>query len=127
MITGSCLCGATRFKIDGDLPPGTICHCGQCRRQTSHVYASVHIPETSLTLSQDVDLRWYSASPVARRGFCSACGTVLFWNPGKEDKISVSLGALDDPHPGRPAMHIFTGDTSDHYDFDGALPQRDTF
>jgi hypothetical protein len=127
MITGSCLCGATRFEIDGDLADATICHCGQCRRQTSHVYASTHIPEASLTLTNDSELRWFAASPAARRGFCSACGTVLFWNPVNEDRISVSMGALDEPHPGRIGMHIFTAHKGSYYDIEGTLPQRENF
>ena len=127
MLTGSCLCGATSFEIEGELEPGTLCHCGQCRKQTSHVFASTHIPEASLRMTRDDDLRWFAASPAAQRGFCAACGTVLFWNPGDEDRISVSLGALNEPHPGKLAIHIFTGHKADYYDIDAPLPQRDTF
>jgi hypothetical protein len=124
MITGSCLCGATRFGIEGDLAPGTLCHCGQCRRQTSLAYASSHIPKANLRLIRDADLRWYAASPAARRGFCGACGSVLFWNPDDEDRISVSLGALDEPHGGRLTMHIFTDHKGSFYEIEDSLPQR---
>jgi hypothetical protein len=127
MIRGSCLCGATTFEIDGDLTPGTFCHCGQCRRQTSHVYASTHIPQASLRMTNDADLRWFEATPAAKRGFCGACGSLLFWNPRYEDKISVSLGALSEPHPGTVAKHIYTAHKGAYYQIDGALPQRETF
>ena len=127
MITGSCLCGATAFEIDGDLADATLCHCGQCRRQTSHVYASTHIPEASLRMVREDKLRWYAASPAARRGFCGACGSVLFWNPGDEDRISVSMGALHEPHPGRMGMHIFTDHKGSYYEIDDSLPKRDSF
>jgi len=127
MLKGSCLCGSTTFEIDGDLAPGTICHCGQCRRQTSHVYVSTHIPRANLKMTRDTDLRWYAASNKAERGFCSACGSVLFWSPNDQDKISVSLGALIEPHPGTLAQHIFTAHKGAYYDIDVALPQRETF
>ncbi|MGR3802139.1 GFA family protein [Marinibacterium profundimaris] len=124
-ITGACLCRATTFEITGDLSPGTLCHCGQCRRQTSHVYSSTHIPQASLRLTRDDRLAWYQASPMARRGFCSACGSVLFWDPFDEDRISVSLGALDAPHPGRVVKHIFTADTGGYYPIDDSLERAD--
>ncbi|MEM8739980.1 MAG: GFA family protein [Pseudomonadota bacterium] len=121
MIAGSCLCGATTFHITCDLSPGTLCHCGQCRRQTSHVFVSTHIPEADLHLTSQDDLRWYRASAVARRGFCGACGSVLFWNPDDEDKISVSLGALKEPHPGYLAKHIFVADKGGYYELNDTL------
>ncbi|QEW18061.1 hypothetical protein LA6_000218 [Marinibacterium anthonyi] len=123
MLTGSCLCGATSFEIDGDLAPGTICHCGQCRKQTSHVYASTHIAKAALRMTRDDQLRWYAVSPMARRGFCGACGSVLFWNPNDEDRISVSMGALNDPHEGRLTRHIFTAHKGRHYEIGDDLPQ----
>ena len=127
MIAGTCLCGATTFEIHGELAPGTICHCGQCRRQTSHVYASTHIPESALRITRVDDLRWFAASPRAKRGFCGRCGSVLFWNPGDEDRISVSLGALVEPHGGTLAKHIFTAHKGSYYDIEGSLPRQDTF
>ena len=125
MITGSCLCRATAFEIEGDLAPGTLCHCGQCRRQSSHVYASTHIPQANLRMVRDAELRWYQASPAARRGFCGACGSLLFWDPFDEDRISVSLGALDEPHPGRAAKPIFTADKGSYYPIDDSLARAE--
>ncbi|WP_428926747.1 GFA family protein [Marinibacterium sp. SX1] len=125
MIHGSCLCGATAFEIDGALAPGSLCHCSQCRRQTSHVYASTHVPDSALRLTRAEHLRWYRASPAARRGFCGQCGSVLFWDPADEAMISVSLGALQPPHPGQVARHIFTGDAPGYYPLDDGLPKAD--
>lgn len=125
MPTGSCLCGATAFEIDGDLAPGSLCHCGQCRKQTSHVFASTHIPRSSLRMTGDADLRWYAASAIARRGFCGTCGSVLFWDPMGEDRISVSMGAIDEPHDGRLARHIFTAHKGGYYDIGDNLAKSD--
>ena len=123
MPTGSCLCGAVTFEIAGELSPATLCHCGQCRRQAGHAWASTHIDEAALTLHGAEHLRWYAASPAARRGFCGTCGSVLFWNPRDEDRISVSMGAIDAPHGTRIAKHIFTAHKGDYYDIDDSLPQ----
>jgi hypothetical protein len=124
MTHGSCLCGAVRFTIDGPLAPGSLCHCGQCRKQSGHAWASTHIPRAALAVTDDGALRWYSASPAARRGFCGTCGATLFWDPVDEDRISVSLGALDAPTGARLAGHIFTAHKGDYYDIDDSLPKK---
>lgn len=123
MLTGRCLCGGVAFQITGHLAPGSICHCGQCRRQGGHTWASTHIPEAALVFTAKDTLTWYEATPGIRRGFCGRCGSFLFWNPEDEDKISVSMGALDPPTGAHIAKHIFTAHKGDYYDIDGALPQ----
>lgn len=122
-VTGSCLCGGVSFKIDGDLPPGVACHCGQCRKQTGHYWASVHVDRAALTLTSEDGLAWYSASPAAKRGFCETCGSMLFWDPVDEDKISISLGAVDGATGTKLAKHIFTADKGDYYQITDGLPQ----
>lgn len=124
MVTGSCNCGGVRFEISGDLAPATICHCGQCRRQGGHAWASTHIPEAALRLISDKTLRWHSLSPGIRRGFCGTCGSFLFWDPADEDAISVSMGALDPPTGGRVTKHIFTAHKGDYYDINDGLHQQ---
>lgn len=124
MTTGSCLCGAIRFEIVGDPVGGSLCHCGQCRKQSGHAWASTHVPLDRLRIADDRTLRWYNASPTARRGFCSTCGSSLFWDPVDEDKISVALGALDAPSGARLKKHIFTAHKGDYYDIDDSLPKQ---
>lgn len=125
MTTGHCNCGGVVFEITAPLAPGSLCHCGQCRRQAGHAWASASIPQTALIFISDDTLTWFEASPAARRGFCNRCGSFLFWQHKEEDTISVSLGVLDPPTETRIARHIFTADKGDYYDIDGDLPQRD--
>lgn len=124
MHSGSCNCGGVRFEIAGELPPPSVCHCGQCRRQSGHVWASTHVPDASLTLTAQDSLRWYRSSDRARRGFCGTCGSFLFWKAGGEAATSVALGALDAPTGLRLARHIFVADKGDYYDITDDLPQR---
>ena len=77
--TGGCLCGAVRYEARGPLADVTACHCGQCRRQSGHFYATTSIAAKGFTLTEGRGLRWYSASETARRGFCGECGSTLFW------------------------------------------------
>ena len=123
MHTGSCLCGGTTFEITEKMSPPSVCHCGQCRRQSGHVWASSVTPRSGLRLTADATLRWYQSSPSARRGFCGTCGSFLFWQHLEEDTISVAMGALDAPTGLHLARHIFVADKGDYYDISDGLPQ----
>lgn len=124
MDTGSCLCGGVTFSIDGELAPPSVCHCGQCRKQSGHVWSSTHIPASALTLITDETLQWYAASSTAKRGFCGTCGSFLFWKHNEEASISVSMGALAEPTGLKLAKHIFVADKGDYYDITDDLPQH---
>lgn len=124
MHTGSCLCGGVAFTLNGDLSSPSVCHCGQCRKQSGHVWSSTHLPNSALTFTADDTLQWYSASATAKRGFCGTCGSFLFWKHNDEDNISVSMGALAAPTGLKLAKHIFVADKGDYYDITDDLPQR---
>ncbi len=104
--TGGCLCGAVRFSIRGSLRSVTVCHCAMCRRACTSVGAYTACAPDAITISGS-KLRWYRSSPVARRGFCSKCGSQLFWEPASGDHISVSLGSLDEAAGLAIGEHIF--------------------
>lgn len=123
MLRGTCLCRAVRFETDHELHSPAICHCGQCRKQSGHLWASASVPKPSLTISGPV--RWYDSSAHAQRGFCPTCGSFLFWQAHVEDMISFALGAVDDaPADLQLERHIFTADKGDYYDIADHLPQK---
>ena len=124
MRTGSCNCGGVRFEIAGEMPAASVCHCGQCRRQSGHVWASTHVPDDQLTLTAQEGLRWYRSSDRAQRGFCGTCGSFLFWKAEGEAATSIAMGALDAPTGLRVARHIFVADKGDYYDITDDLPRR---
>ncbi|WP_068115742.1 GFA family protein [Tropicimonas marinistellae] len=119
---GSCLCGAVRYDVGAPLTGVSACHCGQCRRQSGHVWASAQAPAEAVTITGPV--RWYAASDRARRGFCPQCGSFLFWRHLDERLMSVSLGSLDGPTGLRLEKHIFTADKGDYYDIADGVPQE---
>ncbi|CUH42477.1 GFA family protein [Ruegeria atlantica] len=124
MQTGSCLCGAVAFTIDGELSPPSACHCGQCRKQSGHVWSSTWTHQDNLSFTASDTLTWFRASDTAHRGFCRSCGSFLFWQHNDEDTISISMGAFDTPTGLQLAQHIFVADKGDYYDITDDLPQR---
>ena len=124
MPKGSCLCGAISFEVAMPLAPADACHCTQCRRQSGHVFASTNVPRAALTIAGEDKVGWYRSSAKVRRGFCTICGSVLFWDPIERDWTSIAMGAFDAPTGTRLEKHIFTADKGDYYDIADGLPQH---
>ena len=124
MHKGSCLCGAVRFEVAGELTPPDACHCAQCRRQSGHFWASTDVPRAAVTLEGGDGVTWFRASEKVRRGFCATCGSFLFWEPIGRDTIAIAMGAFEAPTGTRLARHIFVADKGDYYDIADGLPQN---
>ncbi|QBF33768.1 GFA family protein [Thalassococcus sp. S3] len=123
MLTGSCLCKNVGFEVDGVLSGVACCHCGQCRKQSGHHWASCPVHDCGFHLIADRTLRWYMASETAKRGFCATCESFLFWKHVDEDEISISMSAFDAPTGLTIKKHIFTADKGDYYDIKDDAPQ----
>ncbi len=120
---GGCLCGSVRYEVRGALRPALICHCSMCQRQhggPAHYSAAMG---QSLRLTAEEGLTWYRASPHARRGFCKACGSSLFWKPEEGDYTAVSCGSLDPPSQVSVAGHVYLVDQGDYYEIHDSLPR----
>jgi len=121
--SGACLCGAVRYTVTGPVRDVVACHCTQCRRQTGHYWATATAPRGAVRTEGAENLRWYAASDKARRGFCAACGSVLFWEPTGEERLSFSAGSLDGATGLKIARHIYVADKGDYYTIDDGAPQ----
>jgi len=121
VTTGHCLCGDITFETRAAPRGASVCHCGQCRRQSGHLWASASVPKTELII--DGPVKWYEASKAAKRGFCPRCGSFLFWAAHDEDTISFALGAVDEPTGIKLEKHIFTADKGDYYEISDGLAQ----
>lgn len=125
--TGRCLCGAVSFEAAGDLTGATACHCSQCRKWSGHFWASVNAPFAGLKITGEDKLAWYESSSYARRGFCSVCGSSLFWHADRHEtyreRIAIAAGALDAPTGVETDRHIFCADKGDYYKIADGAPQ----
>lgn len=117
-IKGQCLCGAVQFEVQ---KPDYIdaCHCTMCQKWNGGPWLSTSFI-SNFNLEKSADLTWYDSSKWARRGFCSKCGSNLFYQLKEEaEKLVVSAGVLDLPEGFRLAKEIFIEDKPDYYDFNG--------
>jgi hypothetical protein len=124
MHEGSCLCGAVTFTVDGALKAPDACHCTQCRKSSGHYFASTDVARAALTVCGEDKISWYRSSEKVRRGFCSVCGSNLFWDPIGRDVIAIAMGAFERPTDTNLAIHIFVADKGDYYDIADGLPQN---
>jgi hypothetical protein len=113
--SGGCLCGGVRYIVSGPLRGVVACHCAQCRRTSGHYAAMTSAPSVSLELTSSSSLTWYRSSAAAERGFCSTCGSNLFWRQFGSDTTSITAGTLDTPTGIAMEQHIFVADKSDYY------------
>lgn len=69
-------------------------------------------------LLEERGLRW-AVSPAsdnhARRGFCSECGSSLFWDAPSRDTVSIAAGTLDSPTGLRLIGHVYVAQIGDYY------------
>jgi hypothetical protein len=121
---GACLCGAVRFEVEGALPAPDGCHCRQCRKHSGHYFASTDVARAAVAIQGEDKITWFRSSEKVRRGFCSVCGSSLFWDPVYRDWIGIAMGAFDGPTGTRMSKHIFVADKGDYYDIADGLPQN---
>lgn len=130
MLKGACLCGAVRIDVEGALErPAEACHCTQCRKQSGHFLAAVNVRRSALTVHGGDKVTWYPSSEQVRRGFCSVCGSSLFWKPTMDgyEYVAIAMGVFDSPTGARLAKHTFVGDKGDYYAIDDGVPQSESY
>ena len=126
---GRCLCGQVQFEIHGELRDVVNCHCSKCRRFHGNYGAYTDIKGENLNITEQKSLKWYK-SPTdetanVRRGFCSECGSSLFWHPKDQPNIAIAAGSLDSPTHLKTIGHIWCSQISDFYKVEDNLPQFD--
>jgi hypothetical protein len=122
LISGGCLCGGVRYEVRGRLRDIIACHCRQCRRTSGHFVAATACRRAAFALLRSATLKWYVAVPGFRRGFCSECGSNLFFEAEAGERVSIAAGSLDEPQGLKIVAHIFASEAGDYYAIDAHLP-----
>lgn len=105
-LSGGCLCGAVRYRIEAEPLFCCVCHCESCRRAAGGDSVGwVTVPAAGFRLVQGA-LRSFASSPGVSRGFCAECGTSLTY-ANDADSIDVTLAILDDPEAVPPTAEVW--------------------
>jgi hypothetical protein len=109
--SGSCLCGAVRFKARGRPLWVAHCHCQSCRRNTGSAVATfVGYRKDRLAYVAGAP-EIYASSPGVTRSFCRSCGTPLTYQAERyPGEVHVYLCTLDRPQDFVPQVHVHAGE-----------------
>lgn len=118
-ISGHCLCGAVSYRARAVSHEVGVCHCGMCRRWTGGPLMFLDI-EGSPEIQGREFVSVYRSSNTGERGFCSKCGSILFWKVAGEERYTFAAGSLDDASGLVLAKEIFIEDKPPFYDFANA-------
>lgn len=95
-MSGGCQCGRVRYTAQVADDEAYLCHCRMCQRATGGVsIAFKNLARADIAWEQEPD--WYASSPVAKRPFCSGCGTPLGFAFDASDRMDLTVGTFDDP------------------------------
>lgn len=107
---GACLCGGVSFSAA--LPSKWVahCHCTRCQRAHGAAFVTFVGVEEQRVQLRDPDhlLRWYQAKEGGSRGFCSTCGSPMFFKalswPGE---LHIARALFTDPVDREPQAHAY--------------------
>ncbi len=119
---GGCLCGAVRFRCEGEPLNVRICHCRNCQKAMgSPFFARALFARDQLSVEGETTR--YASSEALDRVFCTACGTRLFAWRKNGTAAGVALAVFDDRNAFAPTEHIWVSEKMDWVKFDDGLPQ----
>lgn len=74
----ACLCGRVKIKANRINPKIIVCHCDMCRKWSGGSAISLRCG-TEVAIEGSDNVHIFDSSAWAERGFCSNCGTHLFY------------------------------------------------
>ena len=119
---GGCLCGAVRFRCEGEPINVRTCHCRKCQKAMgSPFFARALFPQSALTIEGETAR--YASSETLERVFCKTCGTRLFGWRKNGSAAGVALATFDDRNAFAPTEHIWVSEKMNWVKLDDGLPQ----
>ena len=121
-VTASCLCGTIRITAKTPSKHLGACHCNMCRTWGGGPLLAIECgAEVSIDGAERVTV--YDSSAWAERGFCSRCGSHLFYRLKGNQHYAIPAGLFDEDPAAtfdhqvfideKPAYYSFANKTSD--------------
>lgn len=119
-MKGQCLCGAVAVETDRH-DTVEVCHCGMCQQWGGGPLLSVHCG-TGTGFSGLEHITVYNSSEWAERGFCSLCGTHLFYKLKGSDEYALPAGLFQQGADFTMSSQIFIDQKPGYYRFANETP-----
>ncbi|OUS37215.1 aldehyde-activating protein ['Osedax' symbiont bacterium Rs2_46_30_T18] len=114
--SGHCMCGAVSITAQKMNTEVSICHCSMCINWGGPLLATHCGSEVQIEPAEKVSR--YKSSSWAERGFCTDCGTHLFYHMPESKEYIVPIGLLQQSQQQiKVTSQIFIDEKPDYYDF----------
>ena len=121
-LTGGCLCGHVRFEARPDKREGYYCHCRMCQMAVGNTRAAfINLRKDQVTWTGAAP-SYYASSKIAKRGFCSNCGTPLSFEFLESERLDLTVGAFDEPAAIQPTSHFAVESRIENWHTEDGLP-----
>lgn len=94
-LEGSCLCGAVELQVTPTSHNVSACHCKMCKKWGGGPLLAVEC-EGDIEFSGEELIAVFDSSEWAERGFCSRCGSHLFYRLKEGGHQAIPVGLLKD-------------------------------
>ncbi len=128
-ISGSCLCGAIRFVLNGKPRIMGFCHCARCRKAGGSAFLAniVYRRSDFSWVSGEELVVTYQASPPndLKRSFCGRCGSYLGEPYCDGDYVVLAASTLDADPGIRPSFHEYVAHKAPWFEITDTVRQYD--
>ena len=131
-LSGSCLCGAVGFELDGWVSPIQACHAERCRKATGGLFspevaasADAFQWQGSQELIASYEAPILNEPPAYKRNFCRKCGSPLPVIIAEAGIVILQAGTLDQGAQLPVFRHAFVSQKSDCCEIVDHKPQFD--
>ena len=128
VLSGTCQCGAVRYRVADEFLYAENCHCSNCRAATGSAFkafAGIERDKLEVTDGQDNLLIYGDEELNDTR--CSICGSFLFSVVRDGAYVHVAMWSLVEAPSIRPTEHIFVGSKAPWFDITDDLPQFEEY
>ena len=114
-LTGKCMCGAVKITATAKEPHVAVCHCDMCRRWSAGPF--MEITCQTVSFDDEANVGRIRSSDWAERGFCTQCGSNLFYHIVDGADYQVSVGLFDDQSVFHMSLQVFSDRKPPYYEF----------
>ena len=128
MLSGSCGCGAVRYRVADEFLYAANCHCSRCRAATGSAFKPfAGIEREKLELDEPSGPLLVHGTDDLNDTRCAACGSLLYSVVREGAYVHLALGSLFDEPSVRPTEHTFVGSKAPWFEITDDLPQAEEY
>lgn len=114
--SGSCLCKAVKVTVAAASKNVGACHCSSCSKWGGGPLMAIDCG-IDVLIDNEAMVTVFNSSDWAERGFCSQCGTHLFYRLKENKQYIMPVGLFDGAGSFNFDHQIFIDEKPDYYEF----------